>query len=78
MSDKIEIADHVHHKPSGENWVVGRVDETHVYPCGWPESRAQLSDCVLTWKANEESRADLIEKLKKLPASDSRHYRSET
>ena len=72
--EQIEIADHVHHGQSGEDWVVARVTDEHVYPAGWPESRALLSDCTLIHKASRDSRARLIADLKRLPSSDSRHY----
>lgn len=69
----IEIADAVHHGPSGEDWIVGRVDDSYVYPCGWPCCRAVLEDCTLIKKAGEAERASLIENLRRLPSSDPRH-----
>lgn len=70
----IEIADHVKHMPSGEEWIVARVNDLYVWPCGWPESMAMKIDCVLIKKSSQESRDKLIEELKKLPATDARHY----
>jgi hypothetical protein len=72
--EKIEIADIVKHAPSGEEWLVARVDDVHLWPCGWPESRAYLSDCVLIEKASDQARKSLIEDLKKLPESDARSF----
>lgn len=71
----IEIADTVKHLPSGEEWIVARVNDLYVWPCGWPETRAHLSDLILVNKASDESRKSLIEDLKKLPASDPRSFR---
>lgn len=70
----IEIADHVKHIPSGEEWIVARVDDKYLWPCGWPESREMKKDCVLIKKSSQESRYKLIEELKKLPATEARHY----
>lgn len=70
----IEIADRVKHMPSGEEWIVARINDLYVWPCGWPESRALKSDCVLIEKSSTESREELIKGLKKLPATDPRHY----
>lgn len=40
--------DVVHHKPSGEEWVILRIDldSDSLIPAGWPKSRARVSDCV--------------------------------
>ena len=72
--EKIEIADYVHHQPSGEDWVVARVTDEYLWPAGWPPGRAKLSDCVLTHKASPESRARLVADLKRLPPDDERYY----
>lgn len=72
-ADQIEIADTVHHAPSGEDWVVARVTDKHVYPAGWPPCRAELTDCRLIEKATEQQRAEMLAELHRLPASDERH-----
>lgn len=69
---KIEIADAVHHGPSGEDWVVARVTEEHVYPAGWPPGRALLADCTLLKKATDEQREAMMVQLRKLPMGDDR------
>ena len=69
---EIEIADHVHHKPSGENWVVARVTEQHIYPAGWPPCRADIADCELIRKATPEQVENLKVDLRKLPPGDER------
>jgi len=73
MND-IDIADTVEHIPSGEEWIIARVDGIHVWPCGWPESRAMLKDCILIEKATEDERSRLIHDLKRLPESDPRCF----
>lgn len=70
---QIEIADTVHHGPTGEDWVVARVTDRHVYPAGWPPCRADLADCTLIGKATEKQRAEMLANLRKLPPSDERH-----
>ena len=71
--DKIEIADTVHHKPTAEDWVVARVNETHLWPAGWPPGRANLADCELLEKATDAQREEMLRNLRKMPASDERH-----
>ena len=71
MTD-IEIADTVHHGPTGEDWIVARVDDRFVWPAGWPPGRADKADCVLVKKATEEKRDLMICRLRNLPESDER------
>ena len=51
---KIERGDIVRHIPSGENWVVLRVEptltDTYIHAAGWPKSAGKESDCELTKK----------------------------
>jgi len=68
----IDIGDDVHHKPSGEDWIVARVTEKHVYPCGYPSCRADRSQSDLSVKATDESKNDIIKMCKKLPLDDER------
>lgn len=42
--------DTVHHRPTGEDWILRDADETHVWPAGWPDSRALAEDCELIEK----------------------------
>lgn len=48
---KFNSGDHVHHAPSGEDWIVLRAGEdsegSFVEPVGWPPCRARASDCTL-------------------------------
>ncbi|WP_339873970.1 hypothetical protein [uncultured Brevundimonas sp.] len=61
--DQIDVADYVHHKPSGEDWMVGAVSNGQVIPCGWPLSYAPITDCTLTDKASDEERQKLLTEL---------------
>jgi hypothetical protein len=56
----IDTADHVHHAPSGETWVVMFVDGDHLYYCGWPNGSGLLTDCKLTKKASAAERHKLL------------------
>lgn len=71
----IDTADHVHHGPSGEDWVVAYVQGDTLCPCGWPETLAKLSDCTLIWKAPASERRKLLERMaaSREPDSRSRH-----
>ncbi len=69
----IDIGDAVHHGPSGEDWIVARVDDGYVYPAGWPPCRAVAADCTLIKSATAEERAEMIERLQRIPSSDPRH-----
>jgi hypothetical protein len=74
---EIEIADIVHHAPTGEDWIVAKVDARHVWPAGWPPCRADREDSTLVRKGGESRRSELIARLKELPESDERKYREE-
>lgn len=43
----IDTGDHVHHAPSGEDWVVAYVAADRLAWCGWPQGQAALADCTL-------------------------------
>jgi hypothetical protein len=62
-TDVIEVADYVLHLPSGEEWMVARVDERDLIPCGWPLSFARPTDCRLIEKAMPETRLNLLREL---------------
>ena len=55
MTDKetppFSRGDHVHHRPTGEDWVVLRSGHDgaggFVEPAGWPPCRARSDDCTL-------------------------------
>ena len=60
MSDQIEPGDHVHHHPTGEDWVVRYVKGDRLSWLGWPPGEAKLSDCTLICKASEVRPTRLI------------------
>lgn len=62
---RIRTADHVHHKPSGEEWVVGFADyETgYLAPLGWPDCDAKISDCDLIKAADDEEYTDTLARI---------------
>jgi hypothetical protein len=67
----IDTGDTVLHKPSGETWVVAAIEDDgeHFYACGWPETRALLSDCELVSQTTGELRRALLESLAKYSCS---------
>jgi hypothetical protein len=69
----MRIGDSVHHKPSGEYWIVGRVDDRHVIPLGWPCTCADRADCEIIEECDDDRHRETVERLKKLPADDPRH-----
>lgn len=73
---EIEIGDAVHHAPSGENWVVARVDAEHLYPAGWPCTRERVAECSLLQKATPAQRTEMVERLKNISSDDPRHIKS--
>ena len=77
MSQEIDIADRVHHTPSGEDWVIAKVYDKFVMPAGWPESTALASDCTLIRKATAYEREFMIAACRRLPERDSRHIKAE-
>ena len=71
MND-IDTGDVVTHCPSGEEWLVAYVDGDHLTACGWPLTRARVSDCVLTRKATTEQRDELLHHMAAISTNDAR------
>lgn len=59
MNSQIEPGDHVHHAPSGEDWVVLHVDGAYLHPAGWPACLADLADCTLIEKGTPEQAEEM-------------------
>lgn len=60
--------DHVHHAPSGEDWVLACDQEgDEVAPAGWPESYALDDDCTLIRAASDDERMDMLRRVAKHP-----------
>ena len=56
--ERIDTADVVLHKPSGEMWIVAYADyeNDRIAWCGWPDGTALLSDCELIESADDAQR----------------------
>jgi len=63
LIEAIDTGDSVYHTPTGETWLVARVDGDKLAWCGWPEGWADLADCTLTEKATPEERTKLLRRL---------------
>lgn len=59
----IDTADHVHHAPSGEDWVVAYVRGDCLAWCGWPPGEAALADCTLLKQATQAERDKLLHEM---------------
>lgn len=59
----IDTGDHVHHEPTGEDWVVAYVQGGRLAWCGWPCGEAALSDCTLIYSATPDARRLLLKEL---------------
>lgn len=68
----MRCGDHVHHGPTGEDWVVAYVDGEHLGWCGWPAGEAKVADCTLTKACSDEKH---LEWLRKCAASDGKRAR---
>lgn len=57
----MRTGDIVHHKPSGEDWVVAWADHESGYmaPCGWPTCEALISDCEIKTPATDDQCREL-------------------
>lgn len=70
--ETIDTGDIIKHIPSGETWVVAYERNGEVCCCGWPESFADTSDCVLIEHATKEKKISTLNEMSKLDTSDSR------
>jgi hypothetical protein len=43
----MKAGDVIKHIPTGETWTVAATNGTHIICCGWPETMAPITDCVL-------------------------------
>lgn len=69
----IDVGDHVHHAPTGEDWVVRYVRGDRLSWLGWPPGEALVSDCTLIHKASPEERAKVVELLAQRGVNESAH-----
>jgi hypothetical protein len=54
--------DHVHHRPSAENWVVAYADpeRDEIAWAGWPAGMAKLADCDVIKRCSDEEHAEAV------------------
>lgn len=53
---RLRCGDVVKHRPSDENWIVAFADyeANELAPAGWPDSRADISDCDIVSRCSDE------------------------
>lgn len=59
----LRAGDHVHHRPSGEEWVVAYQDGEHVGWCGWPAGEALAADCDLILAVTDTEHLAILRRL---------------
>ena len=67
--ETIDTGDAVRHGPTGETWLVARVDGDRLAWVGWPPGWADLADCTLMRKATPEQREKLLREI-----ADGQHH----
>ena len=72
MGTQIDTGDHVHHGPTGEDWVVAYVQGDRIAWCGWPCGESRLEDCRLIRAASEEERLALLKQIADMSTDDPR------
>ena len=74
MAEIPRCGDTVHHRPSGEDWLVAYADPARdeLAWCGWPPGVAKLSDCTLVRRCSDEEHAALVAQILRMPGGDHR------
>lgn len=74
MAEIPRCGDTVHHRPSGEDWLVAYADPARdeLAWCGWPPGVAKLSDCDLVERCTDEEHAALVAQILRMPGGDHR------
>ena len=74
MAEIPRCGDTVHHRPSGEDWLVAYADPARdeIAWCGWPPGVAKLSDCTLVRRCSAEEHAALVAQILRMPGGDHR------
>ena len=72
-----KCGDHVHHEPSGEDWIVAWCEGDDLAPAGWPNSLARLSDCRITRRLGSPEHILAVLDWVKSPGNDSRKSKVE-
>lgn len=69
----LRIGDTVHHKPTGEDWLVARVLHDGIFCAGWPCTKGYFQDMHVIERCSDKQHADLVERLKNIGRGDPRH-----
>jgi hypothetical protein len=72
MTEQIDTADTVLHRPSGEEWLVAFVENGRLCACGWPCGYVPVKDCVMVDKAPEAERLELLRNMANISGDDPR------
>jgi hypothetical protein len=66
--------DRVLHRPSGEGWLVAFADAEHddIAWAGWPDGRARLSDCDVTYRCSDAEHRQAVLMWAKSKGGDNR------
>jgi hypothetical protein len=64
--------DHVHHEPSGEDWVVAHVSNDMLAWCGWPGGMTKLSECRVIKRCSDEEHLKLVNEIANMSDGDFR------
>lgn len=72
----MRCGDHVHHEPTGEDWVVAYVDDPYLAWCGWPSGEALLMDCRLIKECSDEEHLSMLRQVAKADGKRGRRARA--
>jgi hypothetical protein len=61
----MRCGDHVHHGPTGEDWVIAYVDGEYLAWCGWPEGEARVADCALIKACTDDEHLRMLQECAK-------------
>ena len=59
----IRCGDHVHHRPSGEDWLVAWCDGDDLQWCGWPSGIGRTADCDLVKACSDAEHIKLVREI---------------
>lgn len=64
--------DHVHHRPSGETWVVAWAEGKDIAWAGWPNGMARLADCEVIHRCGDDDHRRHVEMWRASTGNDGR------
>jgi len=56
----MKTGDVIKHIPTGETWTVAATDGKYIICCGWPESMAPITDCILANACDMEHHESML------------------